>query len=82
LAQQLGGDGIRVNAIAPGVTESDATKQVVALYADGSAPSDLPIHTVGQREDLLGALLLLASDAGNWITGQVLNVDGGWVMRT
>jgi NAD(P)-dependent dehydrogenase (short-subunit alcohol dehydrogenase family) len=44
-------------------------KQVVAM------------EPVGQPQDLAGALLLLSSPAGAWITGQVLHVDGGWVLR-
>ena len=39
------------------------------------------LKPTGEPEDLVGAMLLLASPAGEWITGQVLHVDGGWVMR-
>jgi len=39
------------------------------------------MRVVGQPDELVGALLLLCSTAGDWITGQVINVDGGWVVR-
>jgi NAD(P)-dependent dehydrogenase (short-subunit alcohol dehydrogenase family) len=83
LAKQFGKDGIMVNAIAPGNVTSDAGKMLV--------PDDSPFikfleMTVAARprgapDELVGPLLLLCSDAGAWITGQVLHVDGGWVLR-
>ncbi|MEY2943157.1 MAG: hypothetical protein RLY97_1171 [Pseudomonadota bacterium] len=83
LAKQLGKDGINVNAIAPGNVTSDAGKMLV--------PDDSPFikfleMTVASRargtpDELVGALLLLCSDAGAWITGQTIHIDGGWVMR-
>ncbi|MFT4025454.1 MAG: SDR family oxidoreductase [Novosphingobium sp.] len=83
LAKRYGKDGITCNAIAPGNVKSDAGKMLV--------PDDSPfiqflqmtcaIHPRGEPEELVGPALLLASEAGSWITGQVLHVDGGWVMR-
>lgn len=83
LARQLGHEKINVNAIAPGNVTSDAGRQLV--------PDDSPFiqflqATVAMRargapDELVGALLLLCSPAGAWITGQVLHVDGGWVLR-
>lgn len=83
LATELGGQGIRVNAIAPGMTKSDAG---LSLTPDDSPlvqfiEAKTPIQGRDTPDALCGALLLLASDAGRWMTGQVLNVDGGWVMR-
>lgn len=83
LATELGGQSIRVNAIAPGMTKSEAG---LSLTPDESPmvqyiEAKTPIHGRDTPDALCGALLLLASDAGRWITGQVLNVDGGWVMR-
>ncbi len=83
LARQLGRDKINVNAIAPGNTMSDAGK---LLTPDDSPFVKLLEATVamrvrGQPDELVGALLLLCSSAGDWITGQVLHVDGGWVLR-
>src|SRR5690349_9444389 len=83
LARQLGREKINVNAIAPGNTMSDAGK---LLTPDDSPFVKLLEATVamrvrGQPDELVGALLLLCSAAGDWITGQVLHVDGGWVLR-
>jgi NAD(P)-dependent dehydrogenase (short-subunit alcohol dehydrogenase family) len=83
LARQLGRDNINVNAIAPGNVTSDAGKQ---LTPDDSPFIKLLEATVamrvrGQPDELVGALLLLCSNAGSWITGQTLHVDGGWVLR-
>jgi NAD(P)-dependent dehydrogenase (short-subunit alcohol dehydrogenase family) len=83
LARQLGREKINVNALAPGNTMSDAGK---LLTPDESPFVKLLEATVamrvrGQPDELVGALLLLCSSAGDWITGQVLHVDGGWVLR-
>lgn len=83
LARQLGPEKINVNAIAPGNVTSEAGKQLV--------PDDSPFYQFlqasvamrvrGAPDELVGSLLLLCSEAGSWITGQVLHVDGGWVLR-
>ena len=83
LARQLGRDKINVNAIAPGNVMSDAGK---LLTPDDSPFIKLLEATVamrvrGQPDELVGPLLLLCSAAGDWITGQTLHVDGGWVLR-
>jgi NAD(P)-dependent dehydrogenase (short-subunit alcohol dehydrogenase family) len=71
--------GIRVNSLAPGLVETEFTSQVIHLpnVQDWILRNTLiPRH--GQPDDFDGALLLLASDAGRYITGQRLIVDGGW----
>jgi NAD(P)-dependent dehydrogenase (short-subunit alcohol dehydrogenase family) len=83
LATELGPQGIRVNAVAPGMTKTDAG---LTLTPDDSplvqyVEAKTPIQGRDTPDALVGALLLLVSDAGRWMTGQVLNVDGGWVMR-
>jgi NAD(P)-dependent dehydrogenase (short-subunit alcohol dehydrogenase family) len=83
LARELGPQGITVNCLAPGITESDAGK---AIAGEGSPYRAMleqmaPLKAVGQPAELCGPLLLLTSPAGGWITGQVLHVSGGFVMR-
>jgi NAD(P)-dependent dehydrogenase (short-subunit alcohol dehydrogenase family) len=83
LARQLGRQGIAVNAIAPGNTTSDAGKQ---LTPDESPfvkflEMSVAMRVRGSPDELVGTLLLLCSPAGAWITGQVIHVDGGWVLR-
>lgn len=83
LARQLGRENINVNAIAPGNVTSDAGKQ---LTPDDSPfikflEASVAMRVRGTPDELVGSLLLLCSSAGDWITGQVLNVDGGWVLR-
>lgn len=83
LARQLGCDNINVNAIAPGNTASDAGK----LLTPDDSPfikfleASVAMRVRGTPDELVGSLLLLCSQAGDWITGQVFNVDGGWVLR-
>uniref|UniRef100_UPI003D8F9854 SDR family oxidoreductase n=1 Tax=Gordonia sp. B7-2 TaxID=3420932 RepID=UPI003D8F9854 len=82
LATELGGQNIRVNAIAPGPIDTEATrtttpKEMVQDIVDG-----LPLKRFGQPEDLVGMCKFLLSDEANWITGQIFNVDGGQVIRS
>src|SRR3954447_24003753 len=81
LATELGGQNIRVNAIAPGPTDTEATRAQVGEGMIGKLVKDLAIKRPGQPEDMVGACLFLLSDDAAWITGQILNVDGGQVFR-
>jgi 3-oxoacyl-[acyl-carrier protein] reductase len=80
LAHELGGVGIRVNAIAPGPTDTAATRTVVGEMANDIVKS-LALKRMGQPADLVGACLFLLSEEAAWITGQIFNVDGGQVFR-
>ena len=80
LAHELGGLGIRVNAIAPGPTDTAATRAVVGDAAQDMVKS-LALKRMGQPADMVGACLFLLSDDAAWVTGQILNVDGGQVFR-
>jgi NAD(P)-dependent dehydrogenase (short-subunit alcohol dehydrogenase family) len=84
LASQLGPQGINVNAIAPGLILDDAGIRALPQGESREAlKSVVPLktHVEGPPEDLVGTLVLLVSDAGVWITGQTISVDGGWIMR-
>jgi NAD(P)-dependent dehydrogenase (short-subunit alcohol dehydrogenase family) len=81
LAHELGGQGIRVNAIAPGPIDTDATRRTAGELIDPIVAS-LAIKRVGTPDDLVGMCLFLLSDEARWITGQVINVDGGQVFRS
>lgn len=75
LARELGPKGIRVNAVAPGITETDMMK---AVPKDVIEPliAQIPLRRLGQPEDIANAFVFLASDEASYITGVVLSVDG------
>ncbi len=81
LAHELGGMGIRVNAIAPGPTDTQATRTQAGDAAEAIVKT-LAIKRMGQPEDMVGACLFLLSDDAAWVTGQILAVDGGQVFRS
>jgi NAD(P)-dependent dehydrogenase (short-subunit alcohol dehydrogenase family) len=80
LAHELGGMGIRVNAIAPGPTDTAATR-MQAGDAARELVKGMAIKRMGQPEDMVGACLFLLSDDAAWVTGQIIAVDGGQTFR-
>ena len=80
-ALALAPKGIRVNAVAPGSTEAPGhffeKRRLAGDPAYASALASQPSGRMGRPEDIAGAILFLASDAGRWITGQTITVDGG-----
>lgn len=77
MALELARDGIRVNAIAPGYFSTEFNDTFLAGEAGKRLLSRVPMERAGQLPDLDGPLLLLASDAGAFMTGSVITVDGG-----
>ena len=75
LARELGPKGIRVNAVAPGITETDMMKNVPKEIIDPLV-AKIPLRRLGQPEDIANAFAFLASDEASYITGVVLSVDG------
>lgn len=81
MAQDLGPWNITANAIAPGPVSSDLTDRLVQGELRRYFDSMLVLGRWGKPDDLIGPVLLLASDAGSFITGATLAVDGGWLTR-
>ena len=75
LARELGPKGIRVNAVAPGIIETDMMKAVPKEIIDPMI-AQVPLRRLGQPEDIANAFVFLASEEASYITGVVLSVDG------
>lgn len=82
MALELARHGIRVNALAPGYIETSINREFFASDAGQTMVKRVPQRRLGQPGELDGALLLLASDAGSYMTGTVVVVDGGHVVNT
>lgn len=81
LAHELGGMNIRVNAIAPGPTDTEATRTQAGDVAKEMVKG-LALKRLGQPEDMVGAAIFLLSDESAWVTGQILAIDGGQTFRS
>ena len=79
VAKELASRGIRVNAVAPGCIDTDMTAVLSDAVKDEMLKT-IPLGRVAQPEEVAKAVLFLVSDCASYITGQVLNVDGGMVM--
>ena len=80
MAIELARHGIRVNALAPGYVETDLNAEFLAGPGGQALLKRVPMRRFGRPEDLDGPLLLLVSDAGRFVTGVTLPVDGGHVI--
>jgi 3-oxoacyl-[acyl-carrier protein] reductase len=81
LAMELGPKKIRVNAIAPGPTDTEATRTSTSEGLVDSIVATLALARMGEVKDMADACNFLLSDEASWITGQILCVDGGFIMR-
>lgn len=79
LARELGKDNIRVNAVAPGVTRTDMLQAVPQATLDRIA-AGIPLGRTGEPDDIANAFVYLASDLASFVTGTVINVDGGQIV--
>lgn len=79
LAREVGSRGINVNAIAPGFIVTDMTN-TLGDKAKDAVMANIPLKRFGEASDVAEVAAFLASDAGNYITGQVISVDGGMSM--
>jgi len=82
LASEWGHQGIRVNALAPGLVKTDFSKALWTNPAFQEMIKSQPLPRIAESEDLAGAALFLASDASAFVTGHVLIVDGGSMVKS
>jgi NAD(P)-dependent dehydrogenase (short-subunit alcohol dehydrogenase family) len=80
MALELAGNGIRVNALAPGYIDTEMNHEFWATPAVEKLAKRIPQRHVGAESDLDGAILLLASSASRYMTGSVVTVDGGFLL--
>lgn len=80
LAKEVGDRGVRVNCVCPGTVRTPATEEFVEKYEEKMIDS-YALDRIGEPEDVARAVVFLASDAADWITGETLHVDGGYVRR-
>lgn len=79
LARELGPDRIRVNAVAPGITNTDMMRNVPEEMIDPLI-QNIPLRRIGQPEDIAKACAFLAGDDASYISGEVLHVDGAMLV--
>ena len=79
LAKEVGPSGITVNAVAPGIIMTDMVSQYTMKEFD-EIRSQIPLGEIGSTQDIANSVYFLASEEANYITGQVLSPNGGWVI--
>ncbi|KCZ93195.1 SDR family oxidoreductase [Hyphomonas johnsonii] len=81
LAKELGARNIRVNGIAPGPTDTEATQNNVPPEVLKMLLAQMPLSRIGNTQDIINTALFLLSEDASWVTGQTWCVDGGQVLR-
>jgi NAD(P)-dependent dehydrogenase (short-subunit alcohol dehydrogenase family) len=81
MAREFGPDGIRVNAITPGLIATDIIKGKLTEERKGEIASDIPLARLGKADDIAGAVVFLASDLSAYCTGVTLDVNGGMLIH-
>ena len=80
LAKELAAHGIRVNGVSPGATDTPMLNEFCSKERLDAAVKTIPLQRLGQPDEIVGAVLLLASDDGSYMTGEVIEVNGGALM--
>jgi 3-oxoacyl-[acyl-carrier protein] reductase len=75
-AEELGPKGITVNAVAPGLIETDATRATIPPRKDAVIAAT-PLRRIGQPDDIAGTVALFAGEDSKWVTGRCVRCDGG-----
>ena len=81
MARELGPDNIRVNCVTPGLIQTDITSGMLTDELRGEIRKGIPLDRLGNAEDVAGAYLFLASDLSSYITGAVIDVNGGMLIH-
>lgn len=81
MARELGPDGIRVNAVAPGLIDTDITAGKLGPEDKAAIAATIPLGRIGRAEDVAGVCLFLASDLSAYLTGAVVDVNGGLLIH-
>ena len=81
MARELGPDNVRVNAIAPGLIETDITGGKLTPELRAEILKGIPLNRLGQTTDVANACLFLASDLSSYLTGITLDVNGGMLIH-
>ena len=77
-AKEVGPAGVRVNCICPGVIDTDMNASL-SFDDVASLSDDIPLMRLGSAEEVAGAAVFLASQAASYITGAVIDINGGWM---
>lgn len=81
MARELGNDGIRVNCVTPGLIQTDINAGKISDDKRGEILSGIPLNRLGVPDDVAGAFLFLASNLSSYLTGAVIDVNGGMLIH-